>query len=71
MFLANAIPSENIYYTKIDSYNFSYTIFSAESAKDLTKLHAKMLLFPKLQCLFCTIITICTLNTLITFFLHN
>ena len=36
MFLANAIPSENIYYTKIESYNFWYTIFSAENAKDLT-----------------------------------
>ena len=36
MFLANAIPSENIYYIKIDSYNFWYTIFSAKSAKDLT-----------------------------------
>ena len=36
MFLANAIPSENIYYAKIKSYNFCYTIFSAENAKDLT-----------------------------------
>ena len=36
MFLANAIPSENIYYTKIESYNFWYTIFSAENAKGLT-----------------------------------
>ena len=36
MFLANAIPPENIYYIKIKSYNFSYTIFNAESAKDLT-----------------------------------
>ena len=30
-----------------------------------------MLLFPKLQCLFCSIITICTLNTIIALFLHN
>ena len=30
-----------------------------------------MLLFLKLQCLFCTIITICTLNMIITLFLHN